>query len=744
MFEFLARFACRKPWFVIVGWFILVAMVLPLLPHIDEPLKVGGFSSDDSEGARAIRVLEQELGFSPSQLALIFTSDTLTTDDPAFISQITAAVGNLDKMPFVDDVITPDLDPTLIAPSGNLAYAIVGMPMPAEEAQAEAKAVEAGLIPQPDLHVLIAGGPSFFADVEVASQRDLQRAELIAFPFALIALIFVFGSVVAATIPLLVGSIGVGVALLALYWIAHLADMSIFVLNLATMLGLGLAVDYSLFVTSRFREELARKDGDVDASVVTAMATAGRAVFFSGMSVLVGLSGLTIFNIMFLRSVGIAGVIVVAISTLSALTLLPAILKVIGKRVDALPIGPLARRDAQQHVTAGFWYRLAKRVERRPIVVTIAMMAVLMLLGSPFLRADISSPDATMLPKNLPSRQGYDLLSSEFTGGELTPFVIVLQSEGEMRSPESLAALNEIDSFLKNDDRIRHVQSVLTLPGTPQSLNPVEVLQLREQAERLGVDTRIDSLLGDNIAMVLAYAVEPSNADQNKDLLAELRGWDAGDGYSVMVGGGTAEIVDVVDVIYSDFPLVALAIVATTYVILTMLFRSVILPIKAILMNALSILAAYGALVWIFQDGHFHKWLGFTPQGYVEASLPVIIFCVLFGLSMDYEVFLLSRIQEEWLKTGDNDEAVALGLERSGRIISSAALIVVVVTASFVTADVVIVKALGLCIALAVAIDATIVRALLVPATMKMLGHWNWWMPSWLDRILPAIDISEH
>jgi RND superfamily putative drug exporter len=599
-------------------------------------------------------------------------------------------------------------------------------------------------VDQPDLEVLIAGGPSFYADVEVASQRDLQRAELIAFPFALIALIFVFGSVVAAAVPLLVGSIGVAVALLALYWIAHIADMSIFVLNLATMLGLGLAVDYSLFVTSRFREELARKSGDVDASVVTSMATAGRAVFFSGMSVLVGLSGLALFNIMFLRSVGIAGVVVVAISTLGALTLLPAVLKIIGTRVDALPIGPLARRDAQQHVTSGFWYRLAKRVAKRPIIVAAAVMAILLLLGSPFLRANISSPDATMLPKDLPSRQGYDLLAAEFTGGEISPFVVVLQSKDDMRSPESLAALDEIDAFLKADDRIGHVQSVLTVPGAPAAASPEQVLALRQRAERLGVDTRIDALIGDHTALVLAYPIQPANSSENKDLLEELRAWDAGDGYSILVGGGTAEIVDVVDVIYSDFPLVALAIVGTTYVILTMLFRSLILPLKAILMNTLSILAAYGALVWIFQEGHLHRVLGFTPQGYVEASLPVITFCVLFGLSMDYEVFLLSRIQEEWLRTGDNDEAVALGLERSGRIITSAALIVVVVTASFVTADVVIVKALGLCIALAVAIDATIVRALLVPATMKLLGHRNWWMPAWLDRFLPAIDIGEH
>ncbi|HWV24989.1 MAG TPA: MMPL family transporter [Thermomicrobiales bacterium] len=744
MFESLATFACRRPRGVVVAWLILIACVLPVLSHIDSPLKVGGFSASDSEGARAVAILQDELGFSPSQLAVIFTSDTLIADDPAFLRQVDAAVAPLRNLPYIDDVITPSLDETLIAPSKRLAYAVVGLSQPAEEAQREAREIEATIADQPDLHIVVAGGPSFYADVEFASQRDLQRAEIIAFPFALVALVFVFGSLVAAAVPLLVGSAGVAVTLLALYWLAHVADLSIFVLNLTTMLGLGLAIDYSLFVTSRFREELERRGGDVDSAVVTAMMTAGRAVFFSGMTVLVGLSGLTLFDIMFLRSVGIAGVLVVAISTLGALTLLPALLKLLGNRINALAVGPLARRDVGSHVSHGFWYRLAKRVERRPILVTLATVAILAMFGSPFLHANISSPDATMLPRDLPSRQGFDLLSSEFTGGEISPFVILLRSDADMRDPASLRELDALDRFLQNDPRVGHIQSALTMPGVSPSLPPAQRLQLRERAERLGVDTRLDKLLGQHAAMILAYPVEPANSEQNKELLRDLRAWTAGDGYSVLVAGGTAEIVDVVHDIYSSFPLVATAIVGTTYVILLLLFRSIILPLKAIVMNTMSILAAYGALVFIFQDGHFHRWLDFTPQGYVEASLPVIMFCILFGLSMDYEVFLLSRVQEEWHRTGDNDEAVAVGLERSGRIITSAALIVVVVTASFVSADVVIVKALGLCIALAVAIDATIVRALLVPATMKLLGHWNWWIPARLDRILPMVDFGEH
>jgi putative drug exporter of the RND superfamily len=741
--EVIGRFAYRRPWVVVAAWLVSLAMVVPVLGQLDRPLKVGGFSSETSEGARAIDLLQRELGFSPSQLAVIYTSETLQADSPVFQEQISASLSRIHDLDYVQDVVTPSLDPALIAPSNELAYAIVGMGLDPEEAQREAGEVESLIVDQPDVDIVVAGGPSFYADIETASQRDLQRAELIAFPIALLALLFVFGSVVAAAIPLVVGSAGVGVILLALYGVAHITDMSIFVLNLATMLGLGLAVDYSLFITSRFREEMARRSGNVEGAVVASLQLAGRAVFFSGLSVLVGLAGLSLFPLMFLRSVGIAGVVVVAISTLGALTLLPAVLSIAGHRIDALPIGPLAKRAAHADDRNGFWYRLARRVERRPVLIAITTVALLALLGSPFLRANISSPDATILPTDLPSRQGFDLLSKEFTGGEISPFVVVLHTEGAMQSPEHLQELWDLAETLQADERISHVRSALTFPGAPVGAAPEDILHFRESAERLGVDTRLDRFINANTAMILAYPVEPANDPVNKDLLADLRTYDPGE-MGMLVGGGTAEIVDVVDVIYNDFPLVALAIVATTYVILLLLFRSVVLPIKAIMMNALSILASYGALVWIFQDGNLSSVLGFTPQGFVEASLPVIMFCVLFGLSMDYEVFLLSRVQEEWQRTRDNDESVAVGLERSGRIISSAALIVVVVTASFVTADVVIVKALGLGIALAVTIDATLVRALLVPATMKLLGSANWWIPRWLDRVLPQLDGGKH
>jgi RND superfamily putative drug exporter len=355
----------------------------------------------------------------------------------------------------------------------------------------------------------------------------------------------------------------------------------------------------------------------------------------------------------------------------------------------------------------------------------------------------VSSPDATILPRELPSRQGFDILSEEYGAGEISPFLIAVQSPTSVFGEENLGALYDFAQGLAADPRIGRVQSVVpTTPGLSRE-QATALVGVRQGLERLGVETRLERLANERTAVVIAYSRYLPNDDRNKELLREIREGGIGGDLSLLVDGGTAEIVDVVDLMYRDFPRAVALILVATYVVLLLLFRSVLLPLKAILMNTLSIFASYGALVWVFQEGNLSGVLDFVPLGFVEASLPVIMFCVLFGLSMDYEVFLLSRVREEWDRSGDNARSVALGLQRSGRIITSAALIVVVVTASFVTADVILIKAVGLGIALAVFLDATVVRALLVPATMRLLGSWNWWMPSPLRRVLPARSFVE-
>ena len=745
MFRKLARFCIQHRWAVLVAWLVLVAIAAPFALRAHEPLKVGGFSADDTEAARGRIAIEEKLDYSLSTLIVVYESDTLDATDGQFLDQVAASLADVETLPFVEDVILPTVDPSLISGSGEIAYAIVGLNLPPEEAQRDVPEFEAAMVPQADIEFLIAGGPAFYADIETASQRDLRRAEVIALPIALVTLLVVFGTVVAAMVPLATGAAGVAVVLMVIYWLAHPVDLSIFVLNLATMLGLGLAVDYALFITSRYREELHRNGGDVEAAIMRAVDTAGRAVFFSGMSVLIGLSGLMLFPLMFLRSVGVAGVVVVAISTFTSLTLLPALLAVLGSRVEALSIGRLGgvAVGGDRPDEHGRWYRIAHFVMRYPVIITVITLAILISLGLPFRHANISSPDATILPEDLPSRQGFDLLSSEFSGGEISPFLLVFEFADAMPEDERVRLVDRFETLLARDERIERVQGPTSYLEQFSGLPGSQRLQIRETLEATGVDTQLRRFWTDDAAVIFAYPEEPANDPDNKALLAQLRSIPDTPEFTVLVTGGTAEIVDVVDVIYDRFWLAGGFVVVMTYSILLILFRSVVLPIKAIFLNIMSILASYGALVWVFQDGHLHELLQFTPQGFVEASLPVIMFCVLFGLSMDYEVFLLTRIREEWERTGDNREAVAYGLERSGRIITSAALIVVVVTGSFVSADVVIVKALGLGIAIAVAVDATIVRALLVPATMALLGHVNWWIPSWLDRFLPGKGFHE-
>jgi putative drug exporter of the RND superfamily len=721
----------RHRFLVVTLWAIAFLVSIPMLLRVEEPLKVGGFSSNRTEAARARLTVERELSGSASQLVVIFKSTDQPIGSPEEQQRIGAAVEPFRHHSHVIDVLLPSENAAQISKDGQTAYALVSLDLPAEEAQRLIPDFERLIVPQQGLQVLLAGGPAFYADIETVSQRDLQRAELIAFPFALIALLFVFGTAIAALLPLIVGGLGVAAVLMTIFGLAHVTDLSIFVLNLATMLGLGLAIDYSLFITSRFREELPQSES-VERAVERTMATAGRAIFFSGLTVLIGLSGLIMFDFMFLRSVGIAGVVVVFFSVLAALTLLPALLSIAGTNVERWAV---IRRSPEDHHRHGFWARLSRDVMKRPVLILIPTALMLLAFGAPFRHVNISSPDATILPRSTDSRKGFDDLVSAFGPGEISPMIVVFQSPTTMFSPDNVAAIHQLVVDLQQDQRVVRVDGYAAFPQQVTDEQAYALVQVQRRAAASGLGARFDQVANDRTAMVLVYTEAYPNSVESKQLLSKIREFPVGGDMTMLVDGGTAEIVDVVNAMYSAFPLAVGFVLLATYIVLFLLFHSVFLPLKAIVMNTLSLFASYGALVWVFQDGHLERLLRFESLGYVEASLPIIMFCILFGLSMDYEVFLLSRIREEWDRTGDNTEAVALGLQRSGRIISSAALIVVVVAISFVSADVILVKALGFGIALAVFLDATIVRALLVPATMRLMGHWNWWRPSFLARL---------
>ena len=562
---------------------------------------------------------------------------------------------------------------------------------------------------------------------------------MLAFPFAVIALLLVFRSVVAAVLPALVGGGAVIASLALLFGLGQITTLSIFVLNITTLFGLGLGVDYSLFIVSRFREELSH-GRNVEEAVAITVATAGRAVTFSGLTVSIGLLGLIFFRINMLRSVGMGGMLVVLIAVFAAITLLPAVLAIIGIRVNAFPVrlprlwgrkqiqpnpDGLTNTDPQY----GFWYRLSQLVMRYPVRIFVSVLLFMIALGLPFLAVHFSAPDASILPADVPSRAAYDLLASRFNARETTPILLAVQTKGNVLTPDNIRNLYAYVRRIEADPRVARVDSIVSA-DTRIALDQYEVLYTHPQ---LVADPYLSAFLKTSVAgdtTMISVISKYGMLDQHsQELVQTIRNTHPENGITVLVDGGTAGNIDYVHSLYTDFPIAVLIVSITTYIVLLLFFRSLFLPLKAILMNTLSILASYGALVVIFQNGFMHQALGFTPLGFVEASSPILLFCALFGLSMDYEVFLLSRIQEAYWQTGDNTKAVALGLQRSGRIITSAALIVIVVSACFATADMILVKALGLGMALAVALDATLVRGLLVPATMRLLGDWNWWLP---------------
>ncbi len=746
VFARLGRFAVRRRWAIVIVWAAILVFAIPLAPRVVGVLRAGGFILDDLESARAKALLQTELQVPPSAVVIVHHSATETAGSPAFEAAAAAAIARVPEAPYVVRILPHTLSPRQVSTDGHTAYDIVFLAIAPDDSPAALPGIRERLGQPPGLEVQLAGGPAFYGDVQAVSESDLRRSEIVSLPLAALALLLVFGSVVAAAVPLVVGGAAVIVALAAIFVVGSVTPMSIFVLNLATLLGLGLGVDYSLLMTSRFREEMAARTADppgerVARAVEATVQTAGRAVFFSGLTVLLGLAGLVLFEFMILRSVGIAGAIVVLLACVSALTLLPALLAIIGGRIDRLAIRRVVPRDDPN----GPWARLARWVMRRPVAVLVPTLAVLVILGSPFLHVRFNAPDSTILPASVPSRAAFDRLAGAFGEGEFAPIALAIRTKGAATSPANIAALYDYSRRLAADPRIRRVDSLVDVD---RRLRPEQYQLL--YADPNGPRDRFvaTALAATTNGTLTAFTVTTPygpNRDEGRSLVTDLRSSTGAlappPGMTVLVGGGAADVADVVGRVAADFPRTALFIVITTYLVLFLLLRSVILPIKALVMNTLSIVASFGALVWIFQDGNLSALLGFQPLGFVETTQPVILFCVLFGLSMDYEVFLLSRMKEQWDRTGDNQEAVARGLERSGRIVTSAALIVVVVAGSFAFADIVLIKALGIGMALAVALDATVVRALLVPATMRLLGHWNWWLPSALRRV-PRIETA--
>ena len=548
--------------------------------------------------------------------------------------------------------------------------------------------------------ILVGGNAVAQQQINENVESDLQRAELLAFPILFLLSFLFFRSLVAAALPLLIGGLAIVSTFLLLTVASELGSISIFALNLVTGLGLGLAIDYSLFVVSRYREEIAKSGPGMEALRRT-MATAGRTVAYSSVTVAGALAALAIFPQRFLYSMGIGGALVALAAALIALTVLPAVLALLGERVNSLSPKFLQRRAEadSRPASEGFWYRLSRLVMRVPGRIALASATFLIILGIPFLSINFTSVDAQVLPEDTSARMVDDELRAEFPPFHDSP--VQVYAEGSAAEVKSIA------------DEARR------LDGVAEVLPPQQ-------------------LEGDAWAIEVVSTNAPL-ADRSQDLVADLRSADS----SALVTGFTANFVDLQDSLAEHLPLVLLIVGLVTVVVLFLMTGSVVLPIKQLIMNLLGLSAVFGILVLIFQDGRFEGLLGYTSDGGLESTQPLLLFAVAFGLSTDYGVFLLSRIKEARDGGASDSESVAIGLERTGRIVTAAALLFCIAIGSFVTSEIIFIKQVGLGTALAVIIDATIIRALLVPSLMELLGKWNWWAPAPLRRLHAKIGLSE-
>ncbi len=585
------------------------------------------------------------------------------------------------------------------------------------------------------ISVAVSGITAAYEEVGRTVESDLVRAEKIAFPITALGLLLVFGSAVAAALPLLVGVIAIVATLAVLHALALLTDVSVYSINLTTALGLGLAIDYSLFVVSRYREELARNGGDHTAAVVRSVTTAGRTVMFSAVTVAAGLIALLVFPFYFLRSFAFAGAAVVAVAALTSVTTLPAVLAVLGPRLEKLSIR--RRRTAvavgSAPVTGGFWHRLAGAVMRRPVRSATAVIVVLLVLGAPFLGVKFGYPDDRVLPEGAATRQSADIIRAEFASQEQAGVGVATPGvpADDPRLPGYAAALSRVPGAARVDTALgSFVNGELALPASAAPPVFARFRPLPAAAEAGGTWLNV------------VPAVEPLS-EAGERLARAVRAVPAPEGAGVLVGGQSAAMVDAKEALGDRLPLAGGIIALITLVVLFAMFGSLLVPAKAVVLNLLSLTATFGAMVFVFQEGHGSGLLGFTATGALLVTMPVLMFCIAFGLSMDYEVFLLSRIKEQHDAGAGTTESVATGLEQTGRIVTAAAGLLAIVFIAFATSGISFMKLFGVGLTLAVLMDATLIRGVLVPAFMRLAGEANWWAPGPLRRLHDRFGISE-
>ena len=718
MFEAWGRFVYRRRRLVLLVAAVVVAAAAVWGTGVFARLQSGGgFTPPGSQSQQASDVATRAFGRDTADVVVLYRSPSLTVRDPAYRAAVTRSLAALPtgKVPSYQTYWSTG-SPQFVGRGGHETYAVLRLAGATDSAQMNTYQAISGELGARGLTTRVGGQIPLEVAINSEVKADIGRAEAISMPVLLVLLLIIFGSFAAAGLPLAIGGIGILGSFAALRLLTLFTDVSIYSINITTILGLGLAIDYGLFMTARFREELGRQP-TVEQAVSRTVATAGRTVAVSGVTVAIALASLMLFPETFLRSMGYGGVATVAVDMLAALTVMPALLAVLGPRVNALRIrGRRSRRGvplAPADEASGAWYRIAHSVMRRPILYVVVIVVALLALGSPFRSITWGGVDARALPANSAPRAVQEALASDFPVNATTPIESVIKFAGPTGSALSPAQRAALAGYVT---RLDHVPGVIAGHVTGVA----------------GQVARVD----------LRYAANSQSAAA-RALVARVRAVPPPAGARVYVGGATAQLVDELASLGHTLPWMALVVVLATFLLLFLAFGSAVLPVKAIVMNALSLTATFGAIVWIFQQGHLSGLLNFTPTGFIDPTMPILMLAIIFGLSMDYEVFLLSRVRERYDVTGDNTAAVAGGLQRTGGIITSLALLLVIVVGAFSASGITFIKLMGVGMIIALVVDATIIRVLLVPATMRLLGPANWWAPRPLRRLYARYGIRE-
>lgn len=697
--KLLASFVTRFYKSIIAFWLLLLIGAIYFAIQLPNQLQGDGFRTD-GEHEDVMHLLSEEFELPTETILMVFDG---TSDD-----KIEELLSQVDQQGLADRIVSP-LEDTSLQKDG-IAYAQLHYTEETEDLPAVVDEIREVI--KNESSVALTGGPVINKDINVASQKDLASAEAIGLPIAIIVLLLAFGSVMASFVPLIIGVMTVVISLGILGLIGGSIDLSIFILNIIPMLGLALSIDFALLFINRYKEE--RGHSSIQESVITAVRTSGRSIIFSAICVFIGLGAMLVMKVDIFMNIALGGMLVVTLAVLSSLTLLPALLMLMGDRINKWTLIRVKPGGSSR------WLKFASFVMKRPVTLIITALLILGIAIIPIKDMSLSIPQVDSLPEQYDSRQAYDLLDETFGfGEESTVYLLAERSEG-WDSPEARDEIFNLQEELEQDSAVKDVATIFTVTEIPNPEALEQQLQVPEAATAL--EPAFESFIQEE------YLFVPVTLDMG-GASAEAQDWvrdfsEKEFGYAVSIGGQPKFNQEIFDEISSKIGLLLTIILGSTFIILMIAFRSILIPLKAILMNIVGLSATFGILVYIFQYGHFG-----LPQTEIALIIPVIVFSLVFGLSMDYEVFLISRIQEEYVKTQNNTESTVTGLVSTSKIITSAALIMIVITGAFAFTDVMPVKQIGVGIAIAIAIDATIIRLLLVPSLMKLFGKWNWWLP---------------